>query len=367
DSPAEGEIIFSDLALPSGYCGDEADERLVYASYSSGTEADDVYRIEDSDVYRLDVDRGVGVDIASIAFSDGRLLAGEVASRADEASALLHTSFNPEDSRPDWEEPAKPPTGGFMSGCANAQVALIVGRDPETDGKRTYCYCATSTNHVDSASDWADTSLPGAWSGNAAGNPDESAFSRSEDNCAVWNQLSLIDTDVKRLCDYALWLEDDPDETDILYLASVGSGFDSIWRSTSDPLGDIWQRVLCLYTETDYAESDVIILRHTPEDSPGEAIFLAVRGNNSIQNSLDQGQTWKRVKRCPNVTDLAVVSNELLYVLDDYLVHRAIWTTRRLWDIWEWEMDIDTGLLSGYSIAFSGKDFVFVGDDGDEG
>lgn len=342
DSPGENEIIFSNLALPSDYSGDEPESRVVYAAYSSNTTADDVYRIEDTDVFRLDVNRGDAVSIASIAYygtcRGGKLLVGEVLAEADSASALIHICSNPEEIFPDWEGPSKAPTGA-ISGRANAQVVW------SSDGK--LAYCGTSNNNVTSAAKWKE---PTNWKGQLY---DESAFSISNDDGDIWNQLSLIDTEMNKLCDYALSAD-----YEILYLASEGSEFDSIWRSQSDPSGEIWQRVLCFDSETNN-----IILRSTPEDSPEEAIFLAVVDSNDARYSLDEGETWKRVWQCPHITDLAVVSNELLYILDDNLLNKGRWKEKKYGGIWEWDRDIDTGLISGYTITISGKDFVFIGED----
>ena len=346
DSPGENEIIVSDLVLPRDYLGDYAERRVVYAAYSSSTAADDVYRIEDTRVFRLDVDYGRKVSLASIAYhgtcSGGKLLAGEVLGEEDTASALIHLCSNPEERFPDWEEPTEPPTGGAVSGRANAQVAWSSG------GK--VAYCGTSSNNVTSAADWKEATK---WNGQPY---DESSFSLSKDGGDTWNQLSLIDTAMGKLCDFALSAD-----TETLYLASVGSGFDSLWRSESETvetLGEIWQRVWCFDSETDN-----IILRPTPEDSPKEAIVFAVRESDYARYSLDKGETWKSVWDCPYITDLAVVNDELLYVLDDNLVNKRTWNEEE--GIWEWDRDIDTGLLSGYTITTSGEDFVFVGEDED--
>jgi len=361
DSPGESEIIFSDLALPSDYSGHQSGKRVVYAAYSSNTAADDVYRIEDTDVFRLDANRGDAVSIASIAFhgtcDGGKLLAGEVLAEADSATALIHICFEPEEVFPDWEEPEKPPTGGAISGNANAQVAW------SSDGEMAYC--GTGTNHVTDANEWkdVDVSIGHPWFG---ANFDESAFSQSENDGDTWNQLSLIDTTMAHLCDYALPTDTENDEAPyLLYLASVSNRFDSIWRSESETLealGETWQRVLCFDGAT-----DDIILRPTPEDSSEEAIFFAALDSDYARCSTDYGDTWKWVWECPHITDLAVVSDTLLYVLDDNLVNKGVWEDREYGDTWEWDIDVDTGLLSGYTISTSGEDFVFVGDEGDEG
>jgi len=353
DSPGENEIIFSTMALPADYSGDDEVSRVLYVSYSSNTTADDVYRIKDIEVTRMDVKHGHKVPVASIAYhgtcSGGKLLMGEVLAEADSASALVHLCSNPEEKFPKWMKPAKPPTGGAVSGCANAQVAW------SSDGEAAYC--GTSTNYVKDAADWADTSLPGAWSGSTIGEPDESAFSISEDNGYIWNQLSIIDTEMSCLCDYALSAD-----YKTLYLASTGSGFDSLWRSRSGTLGEVWQRVLCFSSET-----DDIILRSPPEKNKPEAVFFAVVDSKHARYSVDEGQTWKFIWDCPHITDMAVVNNEMFYILDDNLVNKCTWNKELYGGIWEWDMDIETELIHGYSIAASGEDFVFVGDNGDEG
>ena len=346
NSPGRNEIIFSDLSLPSNYSGDKAKSRVVYAAYSSNTTADDVYRIEDTKVNRLDIKNGNKVSISSIAYygtySGGKLLAGEVEANVNTASAFIHVCWDPEENRPDWQEPTKPPTGGAITGRANAQVAWSLG------GKSAYC--GTSSNNVTSAANWRE---PDEWTGQVH---DETAFSRSDDAIyQIWNQLSLIDTEMSYLCDYALSAEHTT-----LYLASTGGGFDSIWRSRSDPLGGIWQRVLCFDGETDN-----VILRSDTGSSEEEIIFFAVLDSYDARYSWDKGQTWKRMWDCSDITDMAVVSSELMYILEDNLVNKGTWRQRGIRGIWEWEKDIDTGLLSGYSITASGKKFVFVGEDED--
>ncbi len=344
NSPKESEIIVSDVALKSaGYAKSAA--WIVYAAYYSTTEADDAYRIKhdegeaDALVTRLDIDRGGKVSIASIDYGGGKLLAGEVLGEKNSANALIHLCSKPEEYFPEWEEPTKPPTGGAISGSANAQVAW------SSDGKTAYC--ATSTNYVKNAIDWANMTF-GPWRGEGY---DESALSVSKD-IDTWNQLSLIDTDMAKLSDYAL-----SSDYETLYLASVGNNFDSLWRSESETLGETWQRILCLDSET-----DKIILRPTPEESDKEAIFFAILDTHDARYSLDEGKTWKRVWDCPEITDLAVVSNKMFYILDDGLVNKC-WQNERYGGLWEWERDIDTRLLSPYVIAVSGEDYVFVAED----
>jgi hypothetical protein len=349
DSSDENEIIFSDLALPSE---DYSTDWIAYASYysNSTTECDDAYRIEEDggQVYRLNVNGGDNVGIASIAYQDGILLAGEVLAKNDSPNALIHICSNPTECPPKWKDPTKQPTGGASSGRANAQVVWLTN---------SIAYCATSTNNVTNATAWANMALPdGPWQGQAC---DESALSKSEDGGDTWNQLSLIDTEMTFLCDYAFFANNT-----ILYLASINThapAFDSIWRTEkteNEALTKTWQRVLCLDGR------DNIILRPTPEWEEKEQIYFAVPGTLNVQYSENEGQTWEKVWDCPEVTDLAVVSDKLLYILDDDVLNRRSWN-ETLWEgIWEWQINIDTGLPSGDAVIAYGEHYVFVSEDG---
>jgi len=355
DSPDEDEIIFSDLALPSqNYREDK--NWIAYASYysNSTTECDDAYRIEEDgkQAYRLDVNGGNEVGIASIDYQGGTLLAGEVLAKESSPNALIHICSNPTECFLKWEEPTKPPTGGASSeNHANAQVVWL------TSG---VLYCVTSTNNVTNATEWTDTNVSAGhpWHGASL---DESALSKSEDSGDTWNQLSLIDTEMTFLCDYAFFANNT-----ILYLASINEdspSFDSIWRTEktgTEALTETWQRVLCLDGE------DNIILRPTPEWEEEEQIYFAVPDTDNVKYSENEGQSWEKVWECPDVTDLAVVSDELLYILDDDVLNRYSWNETLWGGSWEWEYDIDTGLDSGSAVLAYGEDYVFVSENGDK-
>lgn len=365
DSPKEDELIYSDLVLAPDYDGDTAARRVVFVSYASTVDTDDVYRIDDWRVKRLGLGRGEDPDVPvfSIAFDGNMLIAGEVAADSATGRARLHFCTDTTVAFPTWDQPEKRPSGGFGTGAGNAIVAYTPGGE--------WAVCATSTNSVVTPTDWADLTLPaGPWSGNPAGSPDESAVSRAAraDDYGIWNQISLIDTDIEELCDYSLWLvgEAKTPPGNIMYLASVGVGIDSIWKTTAlveHELGLLWERVDFLDSPT-----DDIILRRTPASASGKALFYAVKGSALLYRSLDDGQTWDRVLECPeDLTDVAIVSNERFYVLYDNLLAIGQWTKVREWYVWRWTYDIDTGLKSGNTLLFHGNNFIFAGDAGDEG
>jgi hypothetical protein len=364
DSPIESEMIYSDMALPGFYDGDDASARQVYVSYASMAETDDVYRIDDWRVQRLDLKQGVKIPVYTISYYDERLIVGEVAADGATGRARIHLCDDPTSLYPpDWYEPEKRPSGGFGSGVANAIVRFSPGG--------FWAVCGTSTNSVITPADWADMTLPGGpWDGNAVGDPDESAVSRAEVHGVYdsWNQISLIDTDIAELCDYSLWLVGSADNPpgNIIYLASTGAGADSIWRTTAleeEDLGLRWERV-------DYLDSltDELILRRTPESDSNDAIFYAVRGDDLLYKSTDDGRLWSRIHECPeDLTDFAVVNSERLYVLSDYLLAIGQVTKIREWRVWRWTYEIDTGLKSGNTLRYHGSSHIFVGDNGDEG
>ena len=360
DSPGEDELMYCELVVPPEYSGDIAANRNVYLYYTSDTEYDDAYWIEDNEVKRLDVDRGSDVELASLAYFKGLVMVGEIYGDAETGRARVWICRNPQDSFPSWYEPEKHPSGGYNpDGIANARVAIT------PDGN--YGVCWTSTSDVMVAADWAS---PAKWAGNVVGDPDESAVSRCDTgyNFLYWNQISLIDTDMEHLCDYSLWIVGDLDEDDpgnVVYLASQGVGLDSIWRTRAalmDDLGQYWERVHF----TVESGHDDIIMRRTPGDTPEDAVFCAIRDTNYAYKSLDEGRSWERIRECPDITDFAVVDSERLYVLDGDLLNIAQWTKVRRWYVWEWERDIETGLEpnSGYSLAYHGNNYIMVGDDG---
>jgi len=359
-SPEKNEVIFSDLSLPSDQ--DYSSKNwIAYASYYSNTTYDDAYLLEiinDKGAgYHLNATRGTGAGIASIDYivSKDMLIAGEISSDVKSASALIHSCTSPISGMSEslkWKFPTKPPTGGAVSGCANALVRWT---------GTGILYCATSTNNVTTAIAWANTTLPGPWSGNNVTQPDESAFSRSKDAGDSWNQLSLIDTKISCLWDYAFCANNS-----VLYLASVNNAtsFHSLWRTEgtgTEPLAETWERVLCLVS----GEAD-IILRPVPDGMGKERIYFAVPGTRNAQYSEDRGQSWTPLSHCPEVTDIAVVSDELLYILNDEMLNNYSWNAEKWGGIWEWKKDIETGLKSGSKVIAYDENNVFVSEkDGD--
>jgi len=379
-SPNANEIITADLEY---VVQEGSGNRHYYVSTdatAAGTQSG-VYRIDDAVVHLIE-DPNAG-RISSIAYSETedygtRLLAGEVTPSATSPGTVpIWRTSNPADQVPTWEKSDpdyKSPTGGanplILPGgpCyANAQLAWSVA------GDRAYC----GTSSADLRLGGTSMAIPGTWplALTTSVALDESAFSvtpysqpyetlldtagkaKDSDIGNIWNQLSLIDTRIDLLTDVAaLEVPEDSKYYNVLYLASIYSlllpgwnSFDSVWRSTSDPLGETWERVLCIDTT-----NNDIILRVNPRksgDARSNVVTFADRLTNDARYSDDEGQEWHLLTAGvgATVTDLTLASDDVVYILDDTLVCRG----EKSGTTWAWpsRFRIDTGLAAGHTIA----------------
>jgi len=409
-SPTFVQIITADLELPSDFSGQEPSLRRFYVSTDTtvlGVQFG-VYRVDDTVPYWIKPPTTTPTTgrISSIAYygtyASGVLLAGEVT--ADLATGMVYiwraSDPNTTTLPPTWHksDTYKSPTGGgratplpVVGNFANAQLAW------SPDGARAYCG-TSSANLSLGGTVWA---VPGQWpygytvAGSGSVALDESAFSVSPYAPAygqllssfskvqdanignVWNQLSLIDTEISLLSDVAALEvpgEGATEDYDILYLASISDNttvlvnFDSIWRSTSDPLGRSWERVLCI------ASSDngtILRVKQTAYDEEvrSQVIACADIGTDLVISSQDEGQIWV-VSHLTNVTDLALAGDELMYILNGAEVYRYKWSVNN----WLKTHEVNTELNSGHTIAVPLKnpekgdeeteDWVIVGEAG---
>jgi hypothetical protein len=349
-SPKTSQIKTADMELPSDFLGQVGSQRHIYISTndSGATGNAGIYRIDDNIINRIMPATSTKM-ISSIAFTgtnnSGKLLAGEVKANAALATVDVWFSPNPGASCPQssciiWQKAVKPPTGGASSsGNANAQVAW--GR------AGAVAYCGTSS---------ADTSVwPYVY---PLISFDESAFSMSQDNGKSWNQLSLIDTSVNFLSDVVATAN-----SDTLYLASINTnivpkGFDSIWRSTSQPMGLLWERVLCVL-----ANSNDMILRLSPP-RPNQSVFTGIRNTSELYQSDDKGQIWNTALPGVNITDFEV--SEIggiptMFVLENNSVRKGEYNNQ----MWKWGLKTGTSLNSGHAITATSSGLVVVGDAGE--
>lgn len=393
-SPDCTEIITADLELPFDFLGTDPNFRRYYVSIDAFDGVNyfgGIYRIDDSVVYSIPPPIDFTTDrISSIAYrgacacDDCELLAGEVTEfTTSPGKVRIWRTSNPTAGTPTWEpsDALKSPTGGGNSGYANAQVTWSPA------GDRVYCATSSANPTTGGTGPWATTTnWPRAWLNGVA--LDESAFSVTLDGGEIWNQLSLIDTQISFLSDVAaLEVPEDSEDYNVLYLASVNDNvtapqnFDSVWRSFSEPgssdeLGETWERILCIATSNDgILPDDGLILRVKPrpyeEEDRSQVIVFADRLTDDVCYSDDEGQEWEVVSpgATVDVTDLALASDEVMYILDDTVVYRY----EKEGVNWNKTHKIETYLDSGHTIATPLKnpegenereeDWVIVGDE----
>lgn len=310
-SPKAGQIISADLALPSDYSGQIQAARRYFISIDSPVNDAGIYRFDDTTGYQLMKATSLK-RISSISYygtsSEGKLLAGEV--YGNTCSASVMTWFTDTPFRcvvPCWFPAIKAPTGGAatdVTSFGNARVAW------SPDGKIAFAGTA-STDALTGGGTWPNPYLLGR-------TLDESAFSRSIDNGETWNSLSLIDTCISTLIDIA----PTPDCTNI-YLTSINNnidftGFDSVWRSRSTPLGEIWERTLCAMTNGDNCtanQADVAILRLAGDKPDGQVLTWLAPGTGLLKWSTNFGDSWNSVGTTYLIQDAAVEDSSTLYLL----------------------------------------------------
>ena len=417
-SPLASQIITADLELPSDFSGQDVANplRRYYVSTDvtiAGVQFG-VYRIDDTVPHRINPP--TSGRISSIAYfgtyAEGVLLAGEVI--ATPGLGLVNvwrTSNSTAGTTPTWlkSDTNKSPTGGGntgggITGYANAQVAW------NSNGTRAYCGTSSACLGAFSLPNGSVTCAippgPGPeWPDGYLNRValDESAFSvspyspnyeqllvsfgKAEDSDVgnIWNQLSLIDTQLS-LVPFTSFFSDvavldapqagenlATNDYDILYLASINpdaGGFDSIWRSTSDPPGRTWERVLCIATN---GTDTILRVKQTSyeETDRSDVIVFADRGTAAVGYSANEGQIWD-IRSLTLVTDLALASDTVIYILNNTLVYRY----ELVGTGWVQKNKVDTQLDAGHTIAVplknppktggteATKDMVLVGEAG---
>lgn len=372
-SPTVLQIITADIELATDFSGQTSALRHIYVSMDAPTASQfGVYRIDDTVVNRINP---LGGRISSIAhfgtYANGVLLAGEVnASLLSPGTVRVWKTSNPTSVTCTWypSDTYKSPTGGGNSGYANAQLAW------NNDGTRAYC--GTSSACLGAFGPIViPPCAPPAWPGGYLNSVplDESAFSVSPYASAynqlldtfsktkdtntgyIWNQLSLIDTEMDDLTDVAALETPQPGESkapteyDILYLSSKNNGvvpvrFNSLWRSTSYPLGTTWERVLCL------ASDNVSILRvkqtSYDENDRSDVITFGYLTADTVGYSSNEGQAWT-ISSLTNITDLAVATDKVIYVLNNTVIYRYEYSGTN----WVFKNKLDTQLDAGHTIA----------------
>lgn len=210
---------------------------------------------------------------------------------------------------------------------------------------------------------------------------DESAWSVSFDDGYIWNQLSLIDTNIDYLSDVAV----SPDCNKIMLVSvnlNSGCKCDSVWvyakdfpEAGYDEYSGHWLRTWCGQLtsngENDFAcnwqYSDEFpergLLRLVPGEETGNTVYLLDRGTDNIYlNDLETLDCWTTVAAptVDHIVDLVATDNETLYALDN---SGAV----ALYDAEGWHDAVeskDTKITAGWTIAVQGEDILVGSRDG---
>ena len=315
---ADVAFINSSLALPSDYSSEDEPSRRLFISYDRDPDAgDDVYLIDEDTPYRLDANGGADINLASISYhgttDSGTLLAGDADPVATTLTVQVRRTEEPFDQYPEWDTASVPPTG---SGNA------VVSWNP--DG--TIAYCGTSQSPGEAL--------------------DESAVSASLDG-DTWRQMGLIDI-AFQLGDIAVT----PDSEFLFVTSGSTFGPEGVWRSFSDPLGESWERVLTMDTDT-----NAIIVRLSPNYNNDHTLYAAEVGGEQIAVSHNRGRTWEWCHRPPGqVFDLVVQDEDTIYVA---LPSGNIMKSSA--GGWRWDDPVETTLTDINMLAVVDEEMILVG------
>jgi hypothetical protein len=354
-SVTAAQVIGTDLALPSDFNSQNPAGQGCFTSIQSGTAfTDPMGRTTQTGVFYINAFAGAlpytitplpvvsTGRIYSIAYNgsqtNGILLAGEAtanpANPANPATAMvpIYQSSNAQSSSPGtatWTSSAdyngyKSPTGGGNTNSLSIPPIFyanaILGW-----GYNGMAYCATSSeDDYTGGTGWALGQWPKSKLNTVA--LDESAFSYSSNGGLSWNQIGLIDTKINQLSDSAV-LEAPPATTQgsVLYLSSLNTvgtvtySFDSVWRSTSDTLGDVWERILTHTTNN----TGMILRVNVKATGSSSALIFGDLATSTIMYTPDEGQRWELVLAgISSLRDVTFRDETTIYVLEDYRVRQ---------------------------------------------
>ncbi|MFA5065759.1 MAG: hypothetical protein WC566_09890 [Dehalococcoidia bacterium] len=370
-------IIRTNIELPSDYIGTDLSLRGCFVNVFDISVSSAVFYISPTPTrftITPPIQPAAGQRIYSIAYSGtnttGILLAGEATATSARALANVWQSSNAQATCAGcvtWlkSDSLKSATGGGGTGRANILLAW------SSDGSTAYCGTSSENSTMGGTG-----SLPGQWpfSKLLKSDSDESAFQYSNDYGFAWNQIGIINTRISQLSDVAA-VEKPQDSTvlgnNTLYLASLNTAgvtpsIDSVWRSTSDPLGQFWERIFTLPSS-----DSGTILRLAPHDTASSAmskvVVFADLSTENITYSADTGNIWMTVLSGTRVKDISLRNESTMYVMDDYYVRKLTLTGAA----WQTAKKLNTNLLAPahticnpVSDSGNNKEYVFVGSEG---
>ncbi len=342
----EGQWRTSDMAIPSDANFAEAAMRRVWLTIDSGGDAaatDDVYRVDNVTVFRLDINAGADLSITSLAYhgtrDTGKLLAGQVGWAAP--FTQVKRTMDPQARFPTWLDSAKPPTGGKTIGTTPTGNAFVRW---SPDGKIAFAVTSTGVPEKHTANFLV-----------AAEPNDETAFSASTNDGVSFNQRGLIDTDIatgdSKLTDVGVSADGS-----VVFIANQSTAsYDSIFRSTTIPHGTRWERV-----ETRaWAGNGLAKIRPSPDTPDGSVVYyIEATDSNKIRVTTNKGETWgSRASNIASLRDLAVEDKLTIYGVDGTSGFVAKSTDAG----WTWSIPVDSMVGAANMISVYKKGNVFVG------
>jgi len=164
-----------------------------------------------------------------------------------------------------------------------------------------------------------------------------------------WRQLDPMDT-VAGICDIAPV----PNFNCLFATTYNPSGGETIWRSTSSPLGANWQRMLTMDTA-----SNRVILRLSQNYSADNTIGAVEVGADRIAMSDNNGHSWQWHSAPGSVVDMVVTNKNTVYAAlsDGYLAKSAE-------EVRKWPQLVHTGIFNINMLAMAGRDTILVGGKG---
>jgi hypothetical protein len=322
--------LTSSIALPSDYNGENPAARKIFVCYDRETATvssnvsyagNDAYRLDDTIVTRLNVIGGSAINLTNIGYlgtvSSGTLLAGDKnATTSANITVQVRRCTTPFAVSPTWLPASEPP-----SGPGNAFVCW------NTNG--SIAYCGTSQS--------------------PAREFDESAFSQSTNSGDTWEQISLINTNIK-ISDLGV-----APDLRTLFLATYSEfGAESIWRSAGEPLGFYWGRVKTIATK-----SNRLIVRFSPNYGVTDyTVYMAevITNNTQILLSHLRGNSWQSRKFPGQIIDMLIADKDTVYAAS------TNGTIRKSIDSgYTWQAPVQTGLIDINMLVQSSNFHIFTG------
>jgi hypothetical protein len=306
----------SRIRFPDDFETDDAYEMFV--GVAGVTETGSVYRVLDDDSYRLgDEDSDAEHNIISLDLVGDWGATSLLAGAQDDNEAYIST-----DDGESWDDPDKNPSG-------DGPTFVVMDDDFDDNGEA-----------------WAAVCGP------------EGAVSLTVDSGDLYNQISMIATDIDSVDNVSFSREYNTDET--VFLLTSGARENSVWRHTGD-----WERVFV--SSLDSPElGEIDIVQVSPGFPTDETVYVADKDDRDpmIWRSTDAGNDWDELNRLPDaLTQLLVVDDETLIAGTE---DEEVWVTtshgRRAWD----DYDVDgAGRIESFSMSpgFATDDTVLLGDD----